>query len=131
MRAPRSNDQNKTARSSPKAPPDNGIHFHVQHPSDSRPAKIYEEIHSRVTQRSRFHPPLSGHLMVRVVMTTDAEAEKLAGGVLNLESLDLQGALEEPVAGLEVPVAPPQEVHAADGEEVSRGQPLQERLELI
>lgn len=82
-------------------------------------------------QRSCFHPPLSGHLMVWVVMTTDAEAEKLAGGVLNLESLDLQGALEEPVAGLEVPVAPPQEVHAADGEEVSRGQPLQERLELI
>lgn len=84
-----------------------------------------------MTQRSRFHPPLPGHLMVWVVVTADAEAEKLAGGVLNLESLDLQGALEEPVAGLEVPVAPPQEVHAADGEEVSRGQPLQERLELI
>lgn len=64
--------------------------------------------------------------MVRVVVATDAETEKLAGGVLNLESLDLQGALEEPVAGLEVPVAAPQEVHTADGEEMSRGQPLQE-----
>lgn len=69
--------------------------------------------------------------MVWVVVTTDAEAKQLAGGVLNLESLDLQGALEEPVAGLEVPVAAPQEVHAADWEEVSRGQPLQERLEFI
>lgn len=65
------------------------------------------------------------------MVTADAEAEKLAGGVLNLESLDLQGALEEPVAGLEVPVTAPQEVHAADGEEVSGGQPLQERLEFI
>lgn len=82
-------------------------------------------------QRSRFHPPLPGHLMVWVVVTTDAEAEQLAGGVLNLQSLDLQGGLEEPVAGLEVPVAAPQEVHAADGKEVSRGQPLQKRLEFI
>lgn len=82
-------------------------------------------------QRSRFHPPLPGHLMVRVVVTADAEAKQLAGGVLNLEPLDLEGALEEPVAGLEVPVAAPQEVHAADGEEVSRGQPLQERLEFV
>lgn len=69
--------------------------------------------------------------MVWVVVTTDAEAKQLASGVLNLESLDLQGALEEPVASLEVPVAAPQEVHAANGEEVSRGQPLQERLEFI
>lgn len=131
MHAPRSNDQNKTARSSPKVSPGNRIRFHIQHPSNLQPPNFFEEIHSRVTQRSRFHPPLPGHLMVWVVVTTDAEAEKLAGGVLNLESLDLQGALEEPVAGLEVPVAPPQQVHAADGEEVSRGQPLQERLELI
>lgn len=82
-------------------------------------------------QRSRFHPPLPGHLMVRVVVTADAEAKQLAGGVLNLEPLDLEGALEESVAGLEVPVAAPQEVHAADGEEMSRGQPLQERLEFV
>lgn len=69
--------------------------------------------------------------MVWVVVTTDAEAKQLAGSVLNLETLDLQGGLEEPVAGLEVPVAAPQEVHAANGEEVSRGQPLQERLKFI
>lgn len=80
---------------------------------------------------TRFHLPLPGHLVVWVVVTADAEAKKLAGGVLNLESLDLQGALEEPVASLEVPVTAPQEVHAADGEEVSGGQPLQERLEFI
>lgn len=69
--------------------------------------------------------------MVGVVVTADAEAEQLAGGVLNLEPLDLQGALEEPVAGLEVPVAAPQQVHTADGEEVGGRQPPQERLELI
>lgn len=69
--------------------------------------------------------------MVRVVVTTDAEAEELAGSALNLEPLDLQGTLEEPVAGLEVPVTSPQEMHTADGQEVSGGQPLQERLELV
>lgn len=69
--------------------------------------------------------------MVWVVVTTDAEAKELAGGALNLEPLDLQGALEEPVAGLKVPVTAPQEMHAADGQEVSGGQPLQEGLELI
>lgn len=42
-----------------------------------------------MTPRSRFHPPLPGHLMVWVVETTDAEAKELAGSVLNLESLDL------------------------------------------
>lgn len=65
------------------------------------------------------------------MVATDAEAKELAGGALNLEPLDLQGALEEPVAGLQVPVAAPQEVHAADGQEVSGGQPLQEGLELV
>lgn len=69
--------------------------------------------------------------MVWVVVATDAEAKELAGGALNLEPLDLQGALEEPVASLQVPVAAPQEVHAADGQEVSGGQPLQEGLELV
>lgn len=65
------------------------------------------------------------------MVTTDAEAKELAGGTLDLEPLDLQGALEEPVAGLQVPVAAPQEMHTADGQEVSGGQPLQEGLELI
>lgn len=69
--------------------------------------------------------------MVGVVVAADAEAKELAGGVLDLEPLDLQGALQQPVAGLQVPVAAPQEVHAADGQEVSGGQPLQEGLELI
>lgn len=69
--------------------------------------------------------------MVGVVVTADAEAEELAGGALDLESLDLQGALKEPVAGLEVPVAAPQKMHAADGQEMSGGQPLQKGLELI
>lgn len=45
--------------------------------------------------------------MVRVVVTTNAEAKKLAGSALNLEPLDLQGALKEPVAGLQVPVTAP------------------------
>lgn len=69
--------------------------------------------------------------MVGVVVAADAEAKELAGGALDLEPLDLQGALQQPVAGLQVPVAAPQEVHAADGQEVSGGQPLQEGLELI
>lgn len=69
--------------------------------------------------RSHFYPPLPRHLMIWVVVTTDAEAKKLAGCALNLEPLDLEGALEEPVAGLKVPVAAPQEMHTADGEEVS------------
>ena len=86
---------------------------------------------SAMKRRLYFHPPLSRHLVVWVVVTTDAEAEELAGGALNLEPLDLQGTLEEPVAGLEVPVASPQEMHTADGQEVSGGQPLQEWLELV
>lgn len=65
------------------------------------------------------------------MVTTDAEAKELAGGALNLEPLDLQGALKEPVAGLKVPVAAPQEMHTADGQKVSGGQPLQEGLKLI
>lgn len=65
------------------------------------------------------------------MVTTDAEAKKLAGGALDLEPLNLQGTLEEPVAGLQVPVAAPQEMHTADGQEVSGGQSLQEGLELI
>lgn len=69
--------------------------------------------------------------MVGVVVAADAEAKELAGGALDLEPLDLQGALQQPVAGLQVPVAAPQEVHAADGQEVSGGQPLEEGLELI
>lgn len=69
--------------------------------------------------------------MVGVVVAADAEAKELAGGALDLEPLDLQGALQQPVAGLQVPVAAPQEVHAADGQEVCGGQPLQEGLELI
>lgn len=78
-----------------------------------------------------FYPPLPRHLVVGIVVTTDAEAKELAGGVLDLESLDLQGALEQPVAGLQVPVASPQEMHAANGQEVGGGQPLQEGLELV
>lgn len=77
------------------------------------------------------YPPLPGHMVVGVVVTTDAEAKELAGGALDLEPLDLQGTLQEPVASLKVPVAAPQEMHAADGQEVSGGQPLQEGLELI
>lgn len=64
--------------------------------------------------------------MVGIVVTTDAEAKELAGCASDLEPLDLQGALKEPVAGLQVPVAAPQKMHAADGQEMSGGQPLQE-----
>lgn len=81
--------------------------------------------------RLYFYPPLPRHLVVWVVVTTDAEAKELAGGALNLEPLDLQRTLKEPVAGLKVPVTAPQEMHTADGQEVSGGQPLQEGLELI
>lgn len=65
------------------------------------------------------------------MVTTDAEAKELAGSALDLEPLDLQGTLKEPVASLKVPVTAPQEMHTADGQEVSGGQPLQEGLELI
>lgn len=65
------------------------------------------------------------------MVTTDAEAKELAGGALDLEPLDLQGTLKQPVACLKVPVAAPQEMHTADGQEVSGGQPLQEGLELV
>lgn len=78
-----------------------------------------------------FYPPLPGHLVVGIVVTADAEAKELAGGVLDLGALNVEGTLEEPVASLQVPVTPPQEVHTADGQEVSRGQPLQKGLELI
>lgn len=81
--------------------------------------------------RSYIYPPLPRHLVVGVVVTTDAEAKELASGALDLEPLDLQGTLQEPVAGLKVPVAAPQEMHTAHGQEVSGGQPLQEGLELI
>lgn len=86
---------------------------------------------SVMMKRSYFYPPLPRHLVVGVVVTTDAEAKKLAGGALDLEPLNLQGTLEKPIAGLQVPVAAPQEMHAADGQEVSGGQSLQEGLELI
>ena len=69
--------------------------------------------------------------MVGIVVTADAEAKELAGSALDLEPLRLQGALEEPVASLQVPVAAPQEMHAAHRQEVSGGQSLQEGLELI
>lgn len=69
--------------------------------------------------RSYFYPPLPRHLVVWVVVATDAEAKQLAGSALNLEPLDLQGTLKEPVAGLKVPVTAPQEMHAADWQEVS------------
>lgn len=65
------------------------------------------------------------------MVTTDAEAKELAGCALDLKSLDLQGTLKEPVASLQVPVAAPQEMHAADGQEVCGGQSLQEGLELL
>ena len=81
--------------------------------------------------RSYLYPPFPRHLVVGVVVTTDAEAKELAGGALDLEPLNLQGTLEEPVAGLQVPVTAPQEMHTADRQEVSGGQPLQEGLELI
>lgn len=84
-----------------------------------------------VLWRLCFYPPLPRHLVVGIVVTTDAEVKELAGRSLNLESLDLQGTLKEPVASLQVPVAAPQEMHAADGQEMRGGQPLQEGLELI
>lgn len=76
-------------------------------------------------------PPLPRHLVVGVVVAADAEAKELAGGALDLEPLGLQGALEQAVAGLQVPVTAPQEVDTADRQEVGGGQPLQERLKLI
>lgn len=63
--------------------------------------------------------------MVGIVVTADAEAEELAGSALDLQSLHLQGALKKPVAGLQIPVAAPEKMHTADGEEMSGGQPLQ------
>lgn len=80
---------------------------------------VAEYIISIMMWRSHFYPPLPRHLVVWVVVTTDAEAKKLAGSALNLEPLDLQGTLKEPVAGLKVPVTAPQEMHTADGQEVS------------
>lgn len=49
------------------------------------------------------------------MVAADAEPKKLAGSALNLEPLNLQRALKEPVAGLKVPVATPQEMNTADG----------------
>lgn len=43
---------------------------------------------------SCFYPPLPRHLVVRIVVTTDAEAKELAGSALDLEPLDLQGTLK-------------------------------------
>ena len=71
-------------------------------------------------------PPLPRHLVVGVVVAADAEAKELAGGALDLEPLGLQGALEQAVAGLQVPVTAPQKVDTADRQEVGGGQPLQE-----
>lgn len=65
------------------------------------------------------------------MVTTDAEAKELAGSALDLVPLDLQRALKEPVASLKVPVTAPEEMHTADGQEVSGRKPLQEGLELI
>lgn len=125
-------------------PPHQGVSVHVlfegemncgREPFPSMPSPgVTEQIISAAaakTARSCFHPPLPRHLVVGVVVAADAEAKELAGSTLDLEPLDLQGALQQPVAGLQVPVAAPQEVHAADGQEVSGGQPLQEGLELI
>lgn len=68
-----------------------------------------------------FYPPLPRHLVVGIVVTTDAEVKELAGCTLNLESLDLQGTLKEPVASLQVPVAAPQKMNTADGQKVCGG----------
>lgn len=69
--------------------------------------------------------------MVGVVVAADTKAKELAGGALDLLSLGLQRALQQPVARLQVPVVPPQQMDTADWEEVGGWQPLQEGLELI
>lgn len=69
--------------------------------------------------------------MVGVVVAADAKAKELAGGALYLLPLGLQRALEQAVAGLQVPVVPPQQVDAAHRQEMGGGQPLQEALKLV
>lgn len=69
--------------------------------------------------------------MVGVVVAADAKAKELAGGALDLLPLGLQRALQQPVARLKVPVVPPQQMDAADRQEVGGRQPLQEGLKLI
>lgn len=65
------------------------------------------------------------------MVAADAQAEEFAGRALDLQSLGLQRTLQEPIAVLKVPVAAPQQVNAAHGEEMRRWQPLQKRLKLI
>lgn len=56
--------------------------------------------------------------MVGVVPTPDTEAEEFAGSALDLLALGFQGALQQLVAVLQVPVIPPVLVDARNGQEV-------------
>lgn len=50
--------------------------------------------------------------------TSDTEAEEFAGSALDLLALGFQGALQQFVAVLQVPVVPPVLVDACNGQEV-------------
>lgn len=50
--------------------------------------------------------------------TPDTEAKEFAGSALDLLALGFQVALQQLVAGLQVPVVPPVLVDAPDGQEV-------------
>lgn len=56
--------------------------------------------------------------MVRVVPAPDTEAKEFAGSALDLLTLRLQGALEELVSVLKIPVITPVLVDAPDGQEM-------------
>lgn len=56
--------------------------------------------------------------MVGIVPTPDTEAKEFAGSALDLLALGFQVALQQLVAGLQVPVVPPVLVDAPDGQEV-------------
>lgn len=72
----------------------------------------------------RSHPhkgrrlPFSRQLVVGVVPTPDTEAEEFAGSALDLLALGFQGALQQLVAVLQVPVISPVLVDARNGQEV-------------
>lgn len=62
--------------------------------------------------------PFSRQLVVRVVPTADTEAKEFAGSALDLLALGFQGALQQLVAVLQIPVVPPVLVDAPNGQEV-------------
>lgn len=77
----------------------------------------------RLSPPHRSHPkggglPFSRQLVVRVVPTPDTEAKEFAGSALDLLALGFQGALQQLVAVLQVPVVPPVLVDAPNGQEV-------------